>query len=244
MMKLHIRGLALAGALLGAAACSADRLEIPNYNAPTTEGVAKDPQGIQLSATGMMLAERNLYFGRVRDVAVFGREGYFYFPTDARFVSNALIGVGTPPKLDPNGFYAGNWGGPFAQLRNAKNLMNAVEASALSDAQKKATAGFAKTFKALALMHVLETRDSLGTPVEVNDDPNDFAEFVSRDSAFKYISALLDEAKADLQAGGATFPFVLTSGFAAFSTPTDFVKFNRAIAARNLVYRAAPRVAC
>src|SRR5215212_3896050 len=139
-MKSHSRGLALAAALVGAAACNADRLDIPNYNAPTTEGVAKDPQGIQLSATGMLLAERGLYFGRVRDVAVFGREGYFYFPTDARFVSNALIGVGTPPKLDPNGFYSGNWGGPFAQVRNSKNLMDAAAASSITDAQKKATA--------------------------------------------------------------------------------------------------------
>jgi starch-binding outer membrane protein, SusD/RagB family len=243
-MKHVFRGLALAAALVGAAACNADRLDIPNYNAPTTEGVAKDPQGIQLSATGMILAERNLYFARVRDVAVFGREGYFYFPTDARFVSNALVGVGTPPKLDPNGFYSGNWNGPFAQLRNAKNLIDATTASALSDAQKKATTGFAKTFKALALMHILETRDSLGTPVEVNDNPNDFADFVSRDSAFKYISALLDEAKTELQAGGATFPFVLTAGFTGFTTPTEFIKVNRALAARNLVYRGVPRVGC
>ena len=83
-MKYVLEGLALTAALVAAAACNADRLDIPNYNAPTTEGVAKDPQGIQLSATGMILAERNLYFARVRDVAVFGREGYFYFPTDAR----------------------------------------------------------------------------------------------------------------------------------------------------------------
>jgi hypothetical protein len=243
-MRYHVTTLALAGALLGAAACSADRLEIPNYNAPTTEGVAKDPQGIQLSATGLLLAERGLYFARVRDVAVLGREGYFYFPTDARFVSNAFIGIGTPPRLDPNGFYSGNWNGAFAQVRNVKNLIDAANASGLADAQKKSASGFAKTFGALALMHVLETRDSLGTPVQVNDNPNDFAPFVTRDSAFKFISALLDEAKSDLQAGGTSFPFLLTGGFASFSTPSDFIKFNRAIAARTLVYRAAPRMGC
>jgi hypothetical protein len=154
-MRYHVTTLALAGALLGAAACSADRLEIPNYNAPTTEGVAKDPQGIQLSATGLLLAERGLYFARVRDVAVLGREGYFYFPTDARFVSNAFIGIGTPPRLDPNGFYSGNWNGAFAQVRNVKNLIDAANASGLTDAQKKSASGFSKRFGALALLHVL-----------------------------------------------------------------------------------------
>lgn len=147
----------------------------------------------------MLLAERGLYFPRVRDVAVLGREGYFYFPTDARFVSNAFIGVGNPPKLDANGFYSGNWNGAFAQVRNARNLIGAASSSALGDAQKKAASGFAKTFSALALMHVLETRfvrDAGGGQRQ----PERLRAFVSRDSAFKFVSALLDEAKADLQA--------------------------------------------
>ena len=249
-MSLYFRGLALAAALSGAAACNADRLDIPNYNAPTVEGVGKDPQGIQLAATGMLLAERGsgtvgaTYFARVRDVAVLGREAYFYFPTDARFVSNAFIGIGTPPRLDPQGFYSGNWNAYFAQLRNAKNLIAAATGSTMTEAQKKATTGFAKTFSALAIMHVLETRDSLGTPLEVNDNPNDFAAFVTRDSAYRYITALLDAARTDLQAGGTSFPFELTKGFAGFTTPAEFIKFNRGLAARTLVYRGAPRLGC
>ena len=244
-MKYHFRGLALAGALIGTAACSSDRLQIPNYNAPSQEGVAKDPQGIQLAATGMMERERAMNFGRVRDVGVLGREVLYYFPTDARTVSAPLIGIGTPQRIDPAGFYGpGTWSEVFRQGRNAKNLMALVEASTLTDAQKKAVNGFAKTFKALAYSHALETRDSLGIPVDVNDDPNEQAPFVSRDSAYKYVSALLDEAKADLQAGGTAFPFVLTSGYKGFDTPATFLKFNRGIAARILLQRAAPRVGC
>src|SRR5512134_3291554 len=102
-MTYQLRALALAGALLGAAACSAERLEIPNYNAPTTEGVAKDPQGIQLAATGMIERERAMTFERVRTPGIFGREAYYVFPTDARWVSNPLIGIGTgaQQRLEP-----------------------------------------------------------------------------------------------------------------------------------------------
>ena len=45
------KGLVLLGALIGTVACSSDRLNIPNYNAPDIGGVSKDPQAIQLAAT-------------------------------------------------------------------------------------------------------------------------------------------------------------------------------------------------
>jgi hypothetical protein len=246
-MRYDFKGLALAGALLGAVACSADRLQIPNYNSPTTEGVAKDPQGIQIQVTGMLERERAITSDRTRVPGIFGREAFYYFPTDARWVSNPVIGIGTgaTQRLDPGGFVGGqNWFEPYRQARTAKNLMEIAAATTLTDAQKKAVNGFAKTMKALGYSRVIETRDSLGMPVDINDDPNEQAPFVSRDSAYKYISALLDEAKADLAAGGSAFPFVLTSGFTGFDTPASFLKFNRGIAARILVERAAPRVGC
>ena len=244
-MKSYVKGMALTGALLGAAACSADRLQIPNYNAPTTEGVAKDPQGIQIAVTGMLERERAITVDRTRPSGIFARELYYYFSTDARWVSNPLIGIGTPQRLDNGGFVgAQNWFEPFRQARTGKNLMAAAASSNLTDAQKKAVNGFAKTLKALGYSRVIEARDSLGMPVDISDDPNNQPAFVSRDSAYKYISGLLDEAKADLSAGGSAFPFSLTGGYAGFDTPANFLKFNRAVAARILVERAAPRVGC
>ncbi|MGH7443457.1 MAG: RagB/SusD family nutrient uptake outer membrane protein, partial [Longimicrobiales bacterium] len=50
-------------------------------------------------------------------------------------------------------------------------------------------------------------------------------------------AALLDEADADLAAGGDAFPFPLSSGFAGFDTPSTFRQFNRALKARVEVYR-------
>jgi hypothetical protein len=242
-MKFHFKGLVLAGALAGVAACSSDRLAIPNYNAPTVDGVAKDPQGIQLAATGIIERERALQPGTTQDFGFFGRESYIYFPTDGRNVTGFLVGVpGFGGKtLDPGGFAATttNWNSRFANMRNEVNLMKAVEGSNLTDAQKKAATGFAKTFRGLDMMYVLYSRDTLGAPTDITEDPNVLAPFVTKDSAYKFATAMLEQGKADLQAGGAAFPFVLSRGYAGFDTPATFLKFNRAILARVLVNRAS-----
>ena len=47
---------------------------------------------------------------------------------------------------------------------------------------------------------------------------------------------LLEQAKAELQAGG-PFPFSLPPGFTGFNTPATFLAFNRALRARVAVYR-------
>jgi hypothetical protein len=225
--------------LTGIAACSADRLVIPNYNQPTTEGVGKDPQGVQLLASGILDGTRDAMAGMNRDFGVFGREAYNYFPTDGRFISNYLNGIPGPQRIDPAGFAVGNWTGRYQNQRNAVQLAALANAGALSAEQKSAVAGFAKTFRGLELLYVIMGRDTLGAPVDIPDDPNSPAPFVSRDSVYKFISATLDEAAANLQAGGTSFPFTLHSGFAGFDTPASFLQFNRAIAARVLVFRGS-----
>ena len=65
------------------------------------------------------------------------------------------------------------------------------------------------------------------------------APFVSNDSAFAFVSNLLDAASAHLAAGGTAFPFDLPSGFAGFDTPAGFTAFNRALKARVEVYRGS-----
>jgi hypothetical protein len=235
------RGVFAAAALASLAACS-NELTLPNYNNPTVSGLSGDPAGLQLAATGILIRERNNYFGYIRDVSLFGREGYYYFQTDARYVTDYLVGAGSGAarSLSPTGFAAGNWFEYFRNQRNAFNLVNAVEGSSLSDQQKAAARGFANTFRALDLYYAISLRDTLGSPVEIRPNPNDQAPFVSRDSTYKAISALLDGAKTDLAAaGGVDFPFVLHSGFAGFNAPATFLKFYRAIAARVLAIRGS-----
>ena len=232
-------GAALGLLFTGIAACSVDKLTIPNYNQPTTEGVSKDPKGVQLLATGVLAGVRNNMAGTNRDFGVFGREVYNYFSTDGRTISNYLVGIPGPQRLDPQGFASGLWVGHYQNQRNALQLIDVANATALSTTQKSAVSGFGKTFRALELLYVIVSRDTLGAPVDIPADPNSPAAFVSRDSVYKFISATLDGAAADLQAGGAAFSFSLHSGFAGFDTPATFLQFNRAIAARVLAYRGS-----
>jgi hypothetical protein len=235
-----LRKWALPGALLvAAAACSSDRLSIPNYNSPTVSGVATDPNGVQLLVTGIQAGERGMIGGWISDAGVFGRESYNYFPTDGRTVSNYLIGILNPQRLERAGFASGNWTGPYQNMKNEVNLIAAANASALPADKKNGVIGFAKTMRAYDLFIVAASRDSLGGPVDIPDNPATAAAFVSRDSLYKAASGFLDDGKTALLAAGTTFSFQLTSGFAGFDTPAGFLKFNRALKARIEVMRGS-----
>jgi hypothetical protein len=235
-----LRKWALPGALLvAAAACNTDRLAIPNYNAPTVAGVATDPNGIQLLVTGIQSGQRGGHGGWVSDAGVFGRESYNYFPTDGRTVSNYLIGVLNPQRLERAGFASGNWTGPYQNMKNEVNLITAANASALATDKKNGVIGFAKTMRAYDLYIIAASRDSLGGPTEIAADPSTPAPFVSRDSMFRAITGLLDEGKTALLGAGTSFSFQLTAGFAGFDTPAGFLKFNRALKARVEVIRGS-----
>ena len=212
--------------------CNTDKLNVPNYNSPTVDALSKDPNGIQLLATGILVSERGAIAGFNRDLGIFGREAYNYFTTDGRTVSNYLVGLASPQRLDPGGFANGNWAGRYQNMLNAKNLIAAANASNLSAAQKSAVAGWAKTWYAIDLLYLIQTRDTIGVPVEIPESPNSPAPFVTRDSAYKRVIAELEAGKTALAAGGSAFPFTMHSGFAGFDTPANFLKFNRAIAAK------------
>ena len=237
MMRQFARAAAVL-AVVVTAGCSADALNVRDYNRPTVEGVAKDPNGIQLLATGLLDSDRDQWAGMVNDFGYFGRESYQYSTTDARSVSNYLIGI-AGPKLDPQGFASGNWAGRFQEMRNIVKFNEAVDASTLDASAKRAAKGFANTLYALQAMYLIVSRDSLGIPVAITNVVSQPSPFVTRDSAYKFIIGTLDAAKADLAAGGASFPFLLHTGYTGFNTPTTFLRFNRALAARANNYRGS-----
>jgi hypothetical protein len=226
-------------AALALAACSPDTLQITNPNTPSVAGASGDPQALQLLATGLLRQNRNSRGGLISETGRFGREAYVYTPQEGRNTSAYLIGISGQNRLDPAGFAVGSWSGPYGNLRDVFNFKNTVSGStSLSAEQKRAALGFAKTIEGIELLTVISTRDTIGAVVQINKDATDLAPFVSRDSVYKYISAILDEGSADLAAGGAAFPFALNSGFAGFNTPSTFRQFNRAMAARAAAYHA------
>ena len=231
--------MALAGALLSG--CSSSLIDgVKNEVAVTPEGAAGNPvQSLQFLASGIVATARDNHATYVRDVGIFGREMFYFQLQDGRWITGYLRDW-----KDNTSFGAGgNWGGAYANMRNIYNFNQTVSGAPISAQQKSAATGFAKTMEAWQLLMVLNTRWDLGIPVQTMPLPTDVAPFVSRDSAFKYISAQLDAGYAELNAGGSAFPFSLPtaggSGFTGLSTPATFARFNRAIKARVEAYRGS-----
>jgi hypothetical protein len=244
MMKTHkrfVQALGAAVALVSFAACSAKDLDISNPNSATVDGATADPTSFQLLATGLLTDQRNLRAGMITWMGPVGREMYSFQPTEGRPATHPLIGivVGGIQKLDPTGFAVAPWAGQYQTLRDVFNFKTAVNASTLLAAQKSASLGFAQTMEAIMVFDIIQTHDTLGAIVEIKENPTALSPFVSRDSTYKFILGTLDQAIANLNAGGAAFPFVLHSGYTGFNTPATFVKFAQAIKGKVASHYAA-----
>ena len=225
--------------LVAFTACS--DLTVPDYNNPSLEDLQTNPTPVKIAqaAQGLLVGTRvqqGTQNGYVSLLGIIGRESYNWDPADPRFIVEMLIGPldGGSPAFGGNLFAA-----PFANIRNANILLGALDAVVgLSAAEKSAVSGFAKTIQALDFLYLINTRDDFGLPIDVGTEPTGPpAPVVSKTEVFNHIVALLDAGLTELNAGGASFPFTLSPGFAGFNTPANFAKFNRALKARVEVYR-------
>jgi starch-binding outer membrane protein, SusD/RagB family len=220
-------------------ACSADRLNVPNYNAPTPEGAASAPLvALQQASAGLLTQVRALWGtgnGPVSQFAYFGREAFNYTAQEGRNTTGYLVNP-----TDNVSFGVGTFAGYYTLRRNAQNFYKIVDLAApfLPADSVAAARGFAKTLEGWDMLLYIMSRHNLGGAVEQTEDPNFIAPFVSRDSVYSWSVNRLNEGLTDLQAGK-SFPFALTAGFAGFNTPATFAKFNRAVAARALAYRGS-----
>ena len=233
------RVIAAVAVLLFASACK--DLVVPDFNNTSLDDLTNNPtptkitqasQGL-LVGTRVGIGEQN---GYVSLLGILGRESYNFDPADPRFITEMLIGPldGGSPAFGGNLFAA-----PYRNIRNANILLGAVDkVIGLSASQKSAVKGFAKTIQALDYLNVVNTRDDLGAPIDVNIGPTAApAPIVAKAAVFTQIATLLDDGFTALNAGGTAFPFALSPGFANFATPAEFAKFNRALKARVEAYR-------
>lgn len=224
-----------AALLLAAAACREST--VPNYNNPSVDQLQQSPtpSSINLATQGLLAGARSQVGAYATTMGVYGREIYNLDAAEPRNVTALLVGP-----LEPGGFGVDvGWSAAYRNLRLATTTLTAVDkVTALTDPQKEGIRGFTKTMMALDLLGQLRARDTLGIAVDVSPVDSAAPAPVDKATAAARITTLLDEAAGHLQAAGATpFSFQLTTGFAGFNTPATFLRVNRAVKARNEVYR-------
>ncbi len=224
--------------LIGAAGCT--DLTVPDLNNPSLEELTQTPTktSVGTAAQGLMIGTRagiGNRNGYVSLLGIIGRESYNFDIADPRFITEMLIG----PLDGASPAFGGNlWGNPYANIRGANIILDAVDlVEDMTSEEKEATKGFTKTIKALDFLKIINVRDDNGAPIAVEaglDEPP--APIVGKAEVFAFIVQLLDEAQGHLGSGGGAFPFTLSAGFAGFDTPSTFLQFNRALKARVDVY--------
>ncbi len=229
------RLLTAATAALVLGACN--EFDLINTNAPTVTTLTGVPTRAVLArtATGIFSQANADLAGEIQQWGIYGREGYNLLGNDPRETGEEIRGP-----QDPLGRAGGGWLGKFQAIRTINTYLAALPvAQGLTEAEVRASAGFAKTMKAWHVYRLAIRTGALGVPLDV-DRPitAEPAPFVSFADAMAAASALYDEALADLNAGGSAFPFTVAPGYTGFSTPAAFAQFNRALAAKALVHRA------
>lgn len=210
--------------------------DIENPNAPTEESFADGATqaDVQLLAVGLEAVMRNDLEFHYNTVSYLGREYYDLSGTDPRYTGEILKGP-----LDNNGFLTTrSYAAWYRVVKSANVLITAVQNSSagFSDDVKNSYYGYAKTLKAYALLMVANRQFSNGIRIDVEDADN-LGPFVDYSQALTEIQTLLNEAKTDLSNSPAEFDFRLSSGFSDFKTPSAFLEFNRALAARVSLYQ-------
>lgn len=216
--------------------------EVVDPNNPSVASVSNNASRaqIQFLITGLESRHRDYLFTVTAAFGTFGREIWYFNASDPRFQTDWLGQSGRRPDAAYFGFGATGgpaYASPYQTIRQAIVLRNAANnTNVLSDQEKKAVAGFAKTIMGYQFMIPANFLYDNGIRVDV-EDPLKPGPFVSYQDGLTYIKGVLDDGFNDLNAAGTSFPFTLTSGWAGFNTIDGLKKVNRAIAARLAIYR-------
>ena len=247
---MKIRLLAVAAVLALVGACK-DGF-IPDQNNPGQDDftVITSRSQLQAVASGLLAGDRFFWADRwILLTETIARNVIRFDPAEPRFISRLIRGesaAGGPGSAMSTSDFIGssNWGVLYANVRSADLFIAAVDASdnatptPLTDAEKSAAKGFAKTMKALSLLRAAEARDVLGAVVDPATPGEPLPDIKCKAASLTAIAALLNDAATDLAAGGTTFPFVLPTSFGPAQSVAGFLQFNKAILAKVETYRA------
>ena len=235
---VRLRRCPLAASLVClSAVVGCQNVDVINTNNPSIDQLtgSPTPATVATAAQGMLITIRGLAGTYAQTAGIFGREVYNLDPSEPRTVNGYLVGP-----LEPGGFgIEFGFGAAFRGIRAGEAILTATgQLESLTPTQKEAIRGYVKTMQAYLFLGQALVHDDLGLPIAVSATTGggDPAPVVSKAEVYANIVRLLDEAKTHLNAGGATFPFQLHSGFAGFNTPATFLKFNRALKARVETY--------
>jgi hypothetical protein len=178
---------------------------------------------------------------------ILGRDVYRIDASEPRYVTETLGG-----NPDPGSFAGGRgFAGYYTAIRAENTILQALSTaptSIFTTNEINAMRGFIRTMKATEYWRLIETRDTVGVPIQ-SDDPSAVTDVRCKEAVLAYIAALLDSANADFTAAGAStkLPVKLPSGFTAYgrdySTVANLILFNRGWKGKVDFYRGLDRKA-
>ena len=239
-MKKHIYKFLFFAAIIGTlVSCEVE--EFSDLNSPEVDAFDENlTRGDLQDLIGGILYSSRLGLGTYfDDCGVIGREYWRFSGSDPRFTTD-LLGGGNSV-LDNNTFYITTpWATRYRTVKNANLILGFIEGQDLSgiftDAEISATKGLLRTFIAHELLLNLNLTNENGIRLDVADEQN-LGPFVSKADALAGIQSMLAAGATELQNGGGSFPFALSSGFAGFDTPSGFLQVNKGLAARVAAYQ-------
>ncbi len=215
---------------------TACRKDYGNLNGSTVEVYQNNATVAALNnlVSGTESGMRNSVAFYLDDIGTIGREIYHFSNSEPRYVTD-LLGASSATLSGSNFYITTPWASRYRVIKNCNVLIDAATKSNLiTDAQRKAYTGFAKTIEAYQLLMNLNLTDSNGIRINVAD-PNNLGPIVDYNTGLSAISSLLDEGANDLSGADVAFPL---AGFGQFSDAAGLVQFNRALAARVDVYES------
>jgi hypothetical protein len=237
--KLFAIYLLLAGLSPAFTSCELEEIEDPNR--PSVTLVTQNPSKGQLQTlvTGLEHTSRAYVSTAANALGTFGREIWYFNSNDGRNIQYWTGQRGLVNGLPDANFYGVGslYSAPYTSIKQANVLIDAVESSGiLSENEKPAYTGFAKTIQGYQFLVVANAQYENGIRIDVYDEFNP-GPVVSYEEALLHIQQLLDEGYEELGKSGPALPYKLTAGYASFNTPEGLGKVNRALAARTAIYR-------